>query len=96
MNRSVYIRCLNLGSTNKFDHHGFILRMLNEWFEKNRHVMNIPNGKLIENEDFQLLFVFNGSSEEACISCSCGVEVRLTKDRHFRSLPFFASSTLPR
>jgi hypothetical protein len=71
---------------NKVNHHGFIIRTLNEWFDKNCHAMNIPNGKLIENEDFQLLFVFNGSSEEACISCSCGVKVQLTKVRENFSL----------
>ena len=81
MNTSIYIKYLNLGLVNKLNHHGFIIRMLNKWFDKNRRVMNIPNGKLIENEDFQLLFIFNGSSEEACISCSCGVKVQLTKLR---------------
>lgn len=64
---------------NKVNHHDFVIHTLNEWFDKNCSKMNIPNGKLIENEDFKLLFVFNESSEQACISCSCGVKVQLTK-----------------
>ena len=51
--------------------------------------MNVPTGKLVENEDFQLLLVFNGSSEEACVSCSCGIKVQLTKRAENFSLSNF-------
>jgi hypothetical protein len=55
--------------------------MLNEWFKKTSHAMNILNANLIENEDYKLLIAFNGTSEEACITCSCGVKVHLAKIR---------------
>jgi len=66
---------------NSTDHHDFIIQILNEWFDKNSQEFNLQNGKLIENEDFRLLTGLNGSSEEACISCSCGIKIHLTKNR---------------
>jgi len=53
--------------------------MLNEWYDRNYEARNIPNGKLIENQDFQLSNIFNGSSEEASVFCSCGVKVQIAK-----------------
>ncbi|CAF2935759.1 unnamed protein product [Rotaria sp. Silwood2] len=66
---------------NNLNHHDFIIHMLNEWYDKNRCSMNISNEKLIENEDFQVFISFNGLSEEACISCSCGIKVQLSQVR---------------
>lgn len=63
------------------DHYDFIIDMLNEWLNKHSEELNIPDGKLIEKEDFQLSINSNGSSEDACISCSCGIKIRLTKNR---------------
>ncbi|CAF3316170.1 unnamed protein product [Rotaria sp. Silwood2] len=73
------------GPINKLNNCNIILRILNEWYDKNCHAMNISNGKLIENEDFRLLITSNGSLEEACIS-SCGVKVQLPKIREYFSL----------
>ncbi len=60
---------------NSTDHYDFIIHVLNEWFDKNSQEFNLQNGKLIENEDFRLLIGLNRSSEEACISCSCGIKM---------------------
>ncbi|CAF4590015.1 unnamed protein product, partial [Rotaria sp. Silwood2] len=71
---------------NEINHHDFIIRTLNEWFEKHYMELNIRNTSLIENEDFKILFITNGSSEEACILCSCRAKVHLTKFRQNFSL----------
>ncbi len=70
----------------KLDQHSSIIRILNQWYEKNYRGINSTNENLIENDDFKVLIVFNGSSEEALISCSCGVKVHLTKCRESFSL----------
>ncbi|CAF1087941.1 unnamed protein product [Adineta steineri] len=71
---------------NILNHHGVLIHMLNEWFERNFRTIYILNGNLIENEDYKLLIAFNGTSEEACITCFCGVKVRLTRVRENFSL----------
>ena len=71
---------------NSTDHHDFIILTLNDWLNKNSEELNIPDGKLIEKEDFQLSINLNGSFEEVCISCSCGIKIRLTKNRERFSL----------
>ncbi|CAF4684069.1 unnamed protein product, partial [Rotaria sp. Silwood2] len=71
---------------NEINHHDFIIRTLNEWFEKHYMELNITNTSLIDNEDFKILFITNGSSEEACILCSCRAKVHLTKFRQNFSL----------
>ena len=48
--------------------------------------MDLPDDNLIENQDFKLSLISNGLSEEAHISCSCGVKIRLTQDRQHFSL----------
>ncbi|CAF1052004.1 unnamed protein product [Adineta steineri] len=60
---------------NILNHHGVLIHMLNEWFERNFRTIYILNGNLIENEDYKLLIAFNGTSEEACITCFCGVKL---------------------
>ncbi|CAF4509001.1 unnamed protein product, partial [Rotaria sp. Silwood2] len=75
--------------TNELNHHDSIINMLNEWIQKNCHAMNMSNSKLIENQDFQLAIVSNGSSPEASIYCSCGVKVQLTRVRYNFSLSNF-------
>ena len=77
---------LNLDVMNKLSHHDFIIRTLNEWCEKHHLEPNIKNTPLMENEDFKILFITNGSSEEACILCSCRAKVHLTKLRQNFSL----------
>jgi hypothetical protein len=41
--------------------------------------MNVYNGQLVENEDFLISFVSNGSAQQASVSCSCGVRVNLPR-----------------
>ncbi|CAF4572565.1 unnamed protein product [Rotaria sp. Silwood1] len=67
------------GSTYNFNHHKLIVYKLNEWFGRNRQVMNLEGCELIENEDFRLFIVSNGPNKNASISCSCGTKVQLTK-----------------
>jgi len=68
---------------NQPNHHDFIIQTLDEWCKKHYLELNITT--LIENEDFKLLLT-NGLSEEACILCSCGAKVHLTKVRQNFSL----------
>ncbi|CAF1648742.1 unnamed protein product [Rotaria magnacalcarata] len=89
LNIYICIKCYNLDCTNELNHHDSIINMLNEWIQKNCHAMNMANSKLIENQDFQLAIVSNGSSPEASICCSCGVKVQLTRVRYKFSLSNF-------
>ena len=83
---TVPIDCRGLVPVNKPTHHASITETLSEWFRRNRHSLNAPTADLIEGEDFRLLLTYNGSSEEACISCSCGIRVQLTRLRETFSL----------
>lgn len=57
--------------------HDLIIHMLNEWINKNGVEFGIPNGELVENEDFRLLIGGNESDIPASISCSCGINIQL-------------------
>lgn len=84
--KDVSINCHDLALVNKPDRHVFVIQTLNEWFLRNRHSLNAPTADLIETQDFRLLLIYNGSSEEACITCSCGIRVQLTRLRENFSL----------
>ena len=48
--------------------------------------MNTADTRLIDNEDYRVSISLDRSREQAVITCSCGVKVRLTKDRSTFSL----------
>jgi hypothetical protein len=62
---------------------------LNEWINKNGDDFGIPNGKLIENEDFRLSISCNESCKAATTSCSCGINIQLGSFRGNFSLSNF-------
>ena len=66
---------------NKPTHHASIIETLSDWFRRKRHSLNASTADLIEGQDYRLLLTFNGSTEEACISCSCAVRVQLSRLR---------------
>ncbi|CAF2756206.1 unnamed protein product [Rotaria sp. Silwood2] len=72
--------------TNELKHRDFITRALDDWFNKNKANFNLSNEKFVENVDYKLTLVLNQASEEAFISCSCGVRVNLGKERRHFSL----------
>ena len=71
---------------NKPTHHASIIETLSDWFRRKRHSLNASTADLIEGQDYRLLLTFNGSTEEACISCSCAVRVQLSRLRETFSL----------
>ncbi|CAF3276584.1 unnamed protein product, partial [Rotaria sp. Silwood2] len=66
---------------NESKHHDFLRRLLDEWFYKNKSQLNLPNEKFIEDKDYKLTLLLNQGSEEAFISCACGVRINLPKER---------------
>ena len=75
------IYCRDLAPVNKGDRYASVVQTINEWFLRNRISLNAPAAALIEDQDFRLLLTYNGSSEEACIVCSCAVRIQLTRLR---------------
>ena len=57
--------------------HDLIIDALNEWIKENGHEFDIPNEKLIEDEDFRLYINRNELSQAASIACSCGIKIQL-------------------
>ena len=83
---TIFIHCCALVPMSKPNHHASITETLSEWFRRNRDSLNAQTADLIEGQDFRLLLTCNGSSDEACISCSCGIRVQLTRLRETFSL----------
>jgi len=71
------------------NHRDFIIRQLDEWYNKNQSSINLPNGNFIENVDFKLTIILDQSAEDARMTCSCGVRVQLGKERRNFSLSNF-------
>jgi hypothetical protein len=82
-NRSRQSSRLSLDFTSALTPHDHIILTINDWLERNHEALKISNGKFIENEDFRLNIVSDGL---ATLICSCGVRVKLTKDRSTFSL----------
>ena len=55
--------------------HDLVIDALNEWIKENGHEFDIPNEKLIEDEDFRLYINCNELSQTASIPCSCGIKI---------------------
>ncbi|CAM4949227.1 unnamed protein product [Rotaria socialis] len=66
---------------NESKHHDFLSQLLDEWYYKNRLELNLPNEKFIEGTDYKLTLLLNQGSEEAVISCACGIRINLPKER---------------
>lgn len=66
---------------NESEYRDFIVRILNEWYEKNYREINSSKDRLIENEDYQLLVSANPPYDQVSITCSCKVKVQLAKVR---------------
>ncbi|CAF4715224.1 unnamed protein product, partial [Rotaria sp. Silwood2] len=81
-----FLTIVLINKTNELKHRDFIIRTLDDWFNKNRVNFNLSNEKFVKNVDYKLTLVLNQASEEAFISCSCGVRVNLGKERRHVSL----------
>ncbi|CAF4460354.1 unnamed protein product [Rotaria socialis] len=66
---------------NESKHHDFLSQLLDEWYYKNKLELNLPNEKFIEGTDYKLTLLLNQGSEEAVISCACGIRINLPKER---------------
>ena len=86
--RKGFIVCprLPLDRFDETNHRSFLVSVLNDWLRKNRHVLDIPNQQLVENEDFQFSFVVSGGAEQVVLSCLCGVKFHLPKSGQRYSL----------
>ena len=71
------IKYVYLDPSNSINRRDFLINTLDEWIIKHGTEIGIPNGKLIENEDFQLSILGNESDASTSISCSCGINVKL-------------------
>ena len=71
------IKYVYLDPSNSIDRRDFLINTLDEWIKRYGTEIGIPNGKLIENEDFQLSILGNESDASTSISCSCGINVQL-------------------
>ena len=85
MNETFRRRCFifcSVFSLDRFDeanHRAHLVSVLNDWFCKNRHLLDISNQQLVENDDFQFSFVTSGGVEQVVVSCLCGVKIHLPK-----------------
>jgi hypothetical protein len=71
---------------NELKHRTFLQTSLDEWLNKNKSKLNLSNENLIEGTDYTLTLLFNQASQEAFISCACGVRINLPKEREHFSL----------
>ena len=71
---------------NELQHRTFLKTSLDEWINKNKSNLNLSHENLIEDTDYKLILLFNQASQEAFITCSCGVRINLPKERQHFSL----------
>ena len=71
---------------NELKHYTFLKTSLDEWLHKNQSKLNLSNENLIEGIDHTFTLLFNQVSQEAFISCACGVRINLPKEREHFSL----------
>jgi hypothetical protein len=74
---------------NERNHWDFILRQLDDWISKNQAALSVPNTRFVENNDFKLMIKLHHLSDEARMTCSCGIRIQLGKERRNFSLSNF-------